>query len=99
MEELIATMDAISARPGHSAEVAVIDKVPPPPPLPLLPPCAHMWGPHLNGLGKGRWWGTSGGETKFALPPAPPGQHTHTAPLATLAALTSLTSLSPLHLS
>ena len=29
--------------------------------------------------------GDSGGETMFALPPAPPGQHTHTAPLATLA--------------
>ena len=39
-------------------------------------PCAHMRGLLLNGHGKGRWWGTSGGETTCALPPAPPGQHT-----------------------
>jgi hypothetical protein len=70
-----------------------------PPPLPLQPACAHMWGPRLSGMGSAVGGGPSGGETTCALPPAPPGQHTHTATLATLAALTSLTSLSPLHLS
>ena len=46
-----------------------------PPPLPHVHTCG---GPLLNGPGKGRWWGTSGGETTFALPPAPPGQTAHT---------------------
>ena len=41
-------------------------------------------------MGRAVGGGPSGGETTCALPPAPPGQHTHTTPLATLATLTAL---------
>ena len=61
---------------------------PHPPHSPL--PTPHSWhtGPSMcthagsssERTGKGRWWGTSGGETMFALPPAPPGQTAHTPP-------------------
>ena len=44
-------------------------------PLPLPLPCTHV-GSSFERLGKGRWWGISGGETTCALPPAPPG-HAH----------------------
>ena len=54
-----------------------VAKVKPSPPVPS-PPCAHHAGSSFERLGKGRWWVVSGGETTCALPPAPPGQHTHT---------------------
>ena len=45
--------------PDRKFEDTSDGQVPSPPAiaLPLLP-CAHMWGPQLNGLGEGRWWGT-----------------------------------------